>query len=168
MDVGDVGQSHHMGCSWEFMVDYGDCIFGVVCSWYDLPQGRRLMEGVMTPERIGATPYFGGNDPFRIPLSTTIEQVLMFLPKRWTLRIPRYIAAVSPFVVFWDYKWLAAQRIHGSQVEGLREYRELQLIILIIRFSAWALTRFSSNPLILSWSAAFFAILSFVVRPSLR
>ena len=69
MDVGDVGQSHHMGCSWEFMVDYGDCIFGVVCSWYDLPQGRRLMEGVMTPERIGATPYFGGNDPFRIPLS---------------------------------------------------------------------------------------------------
>jgi hypothetical protein len=123
------------------------------------------MEGTMRPESIAATPTFGGNESFRIPLFATFEQVLTFLPKRWIFRIPRYIATVSPFVVFWDYKWLESQRIHGSQVEGLREYRELQLIILILRFSAWGLTRSINNPFILSWSATFFGILSLVVFP---
>ena len=136
-----------------------------MCAWYVFSGGTGVMEGATRSESIGATPTFGGNEPFRMPLFATFEQILTFLPKRWIFRIPRYIATVSPFVVFWDYKWLESQRIHGSQVEGLREYRELQLIILILRFSAWGLTRSTNNPIILSWSAAFFGILSLVVSP---
>ena len=148
------------------MVDYGNCIFGVVCTWYLSHEGLRVMEGTVRPEIIGAISSFGGgNEPFRIPFPTPVDQMLTFLPKQWILRLPRYIATVSPFVVFWDYKWLESQRIQGSQVEGLREYREVQLIILIIRFSAWGITRSTNNPLILTWSTTFFGILSLVVLP---
>src|SRR5277367_1049064 len=147
------------------MVDYGSWIFGVVCSWYASP-GSRVTVGTMRPESIGATPSFGGKEPFRIHVPAKVEQILTFLSKQWILLTPRYIATISPFVVFWDYKWLESRRIQGSQVEGLREYRELQLIILIIRFSSWGITRSTNNPLILTWSTAFFGILSFVVLPS--
>ena len=138
-------------------------VFLAWCALGTFPRGKRVMEEALRLENIGATPSFGGTGPFIIPFPEPVERFLTFLPKRRILLVPLYIAAVSPFVVFWDYKWLASQRIQGSQVEGLREYRELQFIILFIRFFAWGVCRSTNNPLILSWSAIFSGILSLVV-----
>jgi hypothetical protein len=127
-----------------------------------------LMEGFLRPECIGATyktPYFGQNEPIQVYLPPIIDKFLSSrLPKSWILRIPHSIASISPFIVMWDYKWFQIQQIPGSQVEGLREYRELQFIVLITRFSAWIILKYIIvDAIIIMWTSAFLGIISFIV-----
>lgn len=126
-----------------------------------------LNVGYIRPESIGAVykiPYFGGNEPFRIYLPPAVEKLVELLPRTWMRRVPRYIATISPFVVMWDYKWLQAQRSPGSQVQGLREYRELQVIVLITRCVAWGLTQWTSDAVLTMWASVFLGTISMIVR----
>jgi hypothetical protein len=128
----------------------------------------KLMEGFVHPESIGArwkVVSFEQNEPFRIYLPPTLERLFDSLPQEKMLSIPRYLALISPFVVMWDYKWLQVQQIPGSTVEGLREYREVQLIVLITRFLAWAATKYVKDALIIMPITAFLGILSLIVLP---
>jgi hypothetical protein len=79
--------------------------------------------------------------------------------------VPRLLALLSVFVVMWDYKWLEGQRIPGSHVEGLSEYRELQLIVLSIRFAAWGMSQWLNDAVLTMWASTLLGILSLVVRP---
>jgi hypothetical protein len=127
------------------------------------------MEGVVHPESIGArwkVATFGQDEPFRISLPLTLEKLFDSLPRQKLMSVPRYLALISPFVVMWDYKWLQVQQIPGSHVEGLREYRELQLIVLITRFLAWATTKYIQDALITTSITAFLGILSLIVSPT--
>jgi len=65
----------------------------------------------------------------------------------------------------WDYKWLTIQQIPGSQVEGLREYREIQVIVLLTRFLAWGMTKWIQDAVFTMWISAFLGIISLIVRP---
>lgn len=86
-----------------------------------------------------------------------ITSVAFFIALYFPLNLA-YIAFISPFVVMWDYKWLQAQR-SGGRVTGLREYRELQFIVLVVRIIACKY----NAPLL----RAFYAVISFMV-PSLN
>jgi hypothetical protein len=79
--------------------------------------------------------------------------------------VPRILAFVSVFVVMWDYKWLEGQRIPGSHVEGLSEYRELQLIVLLMRFAAWGMSLWLNDAVLKMWASALLGILSLFVGP---
>ena len=65
----------------------------------------------------------------------------------------------------WDYKWFTIQQIPGSQVEGLREYREIQVIVLLTRFLAWGMTKWIQDAVFTMWISAFLGIISLIVRP---
>ena len=63
----------------------------------------------------------------------------------------------------WDYKWFTIQPIPGSQVEGLREYREIQLIVLLARFLAWGMIKWIQDAVFTMWISAFLGIISLIV-----
>ena len=124
------------------------------------------MLGFLRPESIGATyktPYFGGNEVFRVFLPSTIDKLFLSLPKSWIVGVPGYIASISPFVVMWDFKWLQVQRSPGSQVHNLCEYRELQLLVLIIRFLGWTTIRYITDAVVVMWITGFLGIISLIV-----
>lgn len=140
------------------------CFVGT-CSYF-----LELMEGFIRPEVVGSvyrSRGFGDDNAFRIHLPPVVEKVFtMMSDPFWATKLrilPRIIASLSPFVVMWDYKWLAAKRIPGSQVEGLREYRELQVIVTALRLLAWGLTRWTINPVLIMWGSAFLGIISLLV-----
>jgi hypothetical protein len=124
--------------------------------------------GVLQPEILGATykpVSFGQDEPFRIYLPSYVQNIFDLVPRESTANVPRNLALISIFVVMWDYKWLQAQQLPGSQVEGLREYRELQAIVLLARFAAWGMTRWTSDAILTTWTSAFLGIISLVVCP---
>jgi hypothetical protein len=124
--------------------------------------------GFLQPEVLGATykpVSFGQNEPFRIYLPPYVQNVFDLVPREKTASVPRNLALISIFVVMWDYKWLQVQQLPGSHVEGLREYRELQAIVLLTRFAAWGMTRWTSDAILTTWTSAFLGIISFVVCP---
>jgi len=129
-----------------------------------------LTGGLVRPELVGGvygSQGFGDDNVFRIHLPPTLDNVCTILSqpvwKSKSKSIPRIMVFLSPFVVMWDYKWLAAKRIPGSQVEGLREYRELQVIVITLRMLAWALIRWTTNPAFIMWGSAFLGIISLLV-----
>jgi hypothetical protein len=63
----------------------------------------------------------------------------------------------------WDYKWLEAQKVKG-EVEGLKDYRELQLIVLVTRFLAWGTTKWINDAIISMWTNAFIGVISLIVH----
>lgn len=126
----------------------------------------RFMIGFFRPENLGTTYktlVFGDNEPYRIRLPPSVEQVFERLSQGWMVKVPRFLALVSPFVVMWDYKWFHVQQSPGSQVEGLWEYRELQLLVLVIRFLAWGMTRWTKDAVLTMWLSGFLGIISLVV-----
>lgn len=122
--------------------------------------------GFLQPEMVGGKykpVSFGGNEPFRIHIPVFLENALSVLPRHLLAGVPRSLAVISIFVVMWDYKWLHIQQMPGSQVEGLREYRELQLIVLLIRFAAWGVTRYVMDAVLIAWISSFLGTLSLIV-----
>jgi hypothetical protein len=63
----------------------------------------------------------------------------------------------------WDYKWFTIQQNPGSQIEGLREYREIQVIVLLTRFLAWGMTKWTQDAVFTMWISAFLGIISLIV-----
>jgi len=63
----------------------------------------------------------------------------------------------------WDYRWFQIQQIPGAQVENLKEYRELQFIVLVMRFVPFMLLRMTRDANVVSWIAGFLGILSTMV-----
>lgn len=63
----------------------------------------------------------------------------------------------------WDYKWFTVQQIPGSQVEGLRDYREIQVIVLLSRFLAWGMTKWIQDAVFTMWISAFLGTISLIV-----
>jgi hypothetical protein len=128
------------------------------------------MKGFVRPELVGGvygSRGLGDDHMFRMRLPPFVENVCTTLSLPfWETKlriIPRIIAVVSPFVVMWDYRWLAAKRIPGSQVEGLREYRELQVIVATLRMLAWGLSNRTTSPVVIMWGSAFLGIISILV-----
>ena len=124
------------------------------------------MVGFIAPETVGGVykPIsFGQNEPFRIHLPPWIESSLNLLPRHHITSIARYIALISPFVVMWDYKWFLVQHIPGAQVENLREYRELQFIVLVTRLIPFLVLRLTNDATVITCISAFLGILSIVV-----
>jgi hypothetical protein len=136
------------------------CFIGMSCLSLD------LCKAFIRPKFVGASHNLA--DDFRIPLF--VEQVFsLFSDPFWTTTLramPRAISSISPFVVMWDYKWLTAKRIPGSQVENLREYRELQVIVVALRLLAWGMTTWTTNPLFVRWGSAFLGTISCIVSTS--
>jgi len=125
----------------------------------------------LRPELVGAsyrTLSFGENEPFRISLPSFLDNLSHFVPIEHVTVIPRYVAYASPFVVMWDYKWFQVQRMPGSHVEGLWEYRELQFIILIARFLTWGLTQWTKDAVFTMWISGFLGIISMIVSSFLK
>lgn len=153
------------GCvvgAWRTVVEYKHRIFVMVFNRY--PQYNRVDAGCIRPELLGSVYKTSfGDEPFRISLPSIIERALDALPG---IDIPRYLAIISPFVVMWDYKWLEAQNTQGAQVEGLREYRELQLIVLISRLLAWGRVQWTNDAVMTMWTSAFLGIISLIVSKS--
>jgi hypothetical protein len=133
------------------------CFIGMSCLALD------LCKAFIRPGLVGASHNLA--DDFRIP--RFVEELFsLFSDPFWTtfLRaMPRAISSISPFVVMWDYQWLTAKRIPGSQVENLREYRELQVIVIALRLLAWGMTTWTTNPLVIMWGSAFLGAISLIV-----
>ena len=129
-----------------------------------------FLEGMIRPESVCPEyklQYFGAEQQkrFRISLPPLLDNIISFYLRRWLIRIPQYIAITSPFVVMWDYQWLSKVQIPGSQVDGLREYREVQLIILILRFFSWGAQSYIQDTTAVMWLTSFYAIMSAIVTP---
>src|SRR5579859_3071766 len=124
------------------------------------------MAGFIAPEMVGGVykpVSFGQNEPFRIHLPSSIETLLHLIPQQYIVPIPRYIALISPFVVMWDYKWFQVQYIPGAQVDNLKEYRELQSIVLVTRVLPVLVLKLTNDANVVTWISAFLGILSLVV-----
>ena len=121
--------------------------------------------GLICPEIVGAAhrPISFNKEPFLPPLPPSITNLIQLLPQQFIHPIPRYVAFISPFVLMWDYKWFQMQQISGAQVENLKEYRELQFIVLVMRFVPFMLLRVTRDANVVSWIAGFLGILSTVV-----
>jgi hypothetical protein len=107
---------------------------------------------------------FSQREPFYISLPPAVDSFLTLIPRPVLLSIPRSIALVSPFVVMWDYKWLQTQRIPQSRVGHLPEYRELQLIVLALRFALWGIVHYTRSPVVVMWTGALMGVTSLLVR----
>jgi hypothetical protein len=123
-----------------------------------------LIPAFLRPEVVGARhTRFGMHSP-RIHLHIYLDRLIDMLPIVWMREVPRSVALISPFIVMWDYKWLAIQRRPDFRVIGLWEYRQLQLIILVIRFLAWGMIRWIDDLVITMWTSGFLGLVSLFVR----